>query len=171
MNYMNKRIASLQGDFIASISQSALSPLSEIVSVYDIVHLLADLIENAIISLSDCLSRDIKLQLYQHGEYPFIELSDSGIPFEISVLTDLGIRAATTHTETGGTDTGLSLPRYPFPPKPPQMQHIPHPKIQIRPPIPPLLKERHSLSLGTKVLTSKPCHSPPVCDTARSFPV
>lgn len=107
LNYMNKRIATLRGNFTASISPSALSQLSEIVSVDDIVHLLADLIENAIICLSDCLSRDIKLQIYQHGKYPFIELSDSGIPFEISVLTDLGIRAATTHEETGGTGIGL----------------------------------------------------------------
>lgn len=107
LNYMNKRIATLRGNFTASISPSALSQLSEIVSVDDIVHLLADLIENAIICLSDCLSRDIKLQIYRHGKYPFIELSDSGIPFEISVLTDLGIRAATTHAETGGTGIGL----------------------------------------------------------------
>lgn len=107
LNYMNKRIASLHGNFTVSISQPALSQLSEIVSVDDIVHLLADLIENAIISLSDCPSRDIKLQVYQYGKYPFIELSDSGIPFEISILAGLGIRAATTHTETGGTGIGL----------------------------------------------------------------
>lgn len=107
LNYMNKRIASLHGNFTVSISQPALSQLSEIVSVDDIVHLLADLIENAIISLSDCPSRDIKLQVYQYGKYPFIELSDSGIPFEVSILAGLGIRAATTHTETGGTGIGL----------------------------------------------------------------
>lgn len=107
LNYMNKKAASLDENFTVDISPSALSQLFEIASVDDIVHLLADLIENAIISISDSSSRDIKLQIFQHGKYPFIELSDTGIPFQISTLTNLGLKATTTHAETGGSGIGL----------------------------------------------------------------
>ncbi len=107
LNYMNKKAASLNGNFTVDISPSALSPLFKIASVDDIVHLLADLIENAIISISDSSSRNIKLQIYRHGKYPFIELSDTGIPFQISTLTNLGMKAVTTHAKTGGTGIGL----------------------------------------------------------------
>lgn len=107
LNYMNKKIASLGGNFTVSISQHALSQLSEIASANDIVHLLADLIENAIVSISACPSRNIELQIYQHGKYPLIELSDTGVSFEIHTLTNLGIEASTTHAKTGGSGIGL----------------------------------------------------------------
>ncbi len=107
LNYMNKRTASLNGNFTTHIFQPALSQLLDIISTDDLVHLLADLIENAIISISDCSSRDVKLQIYQHSNHPYIELSDTGIPFEISTLMNLGIKASTTHADTGGTGTGL----------------------------------------------------------------
>lgn len=107
LNYMNKKIVSLNGNFTVNISQSALSLLSGIMTVDDLVHLLADLIENAAISLSNCPSRDIRLQIYQYGKCPILELSDTGIPFEIPALTSLGIKAVTTHAETGGSGIGL----------------------------------------------------------------
>lgn len=107
LNYMNKKSVSLNGNFTVDISPSALSLLTKIIRIDDIVHLLADLIENALNAISDSPSRDIKLQIYQHGKYPFIGLSDTGIPFEISTLTHLGIKGTTTHAETGGTGIGL----------------------------------------------------------------
>lgn len=107
LNYMNKRAASLNGNFTINISQPTLTQLLDIISTDDLVHLLADLIENAIISISDCSPRNMKLQISQYKKYACIELSDTGIPFEISTLTNLGIKASTTHADAGGTGTGL----------------------------------------------------------------
>lgn len=107
LNYMSKKADSLNGSFTTNISQPTLSQLLNIITTDDLIHLLADLIENAIISVVDCPARNIKLQIYQHNRYPFIELSDTGISFEIPTLANFGIKADTTHADTGGTGTGL----------------------------------------------------------------
>lgn len=107
LNYMNKKITSLNGNLTTNISRTALSQLLNIISADDLVHLLADLIENAIIAVSGCPTRDIKLQISQHGSYPFMELSDTGTPFEIVTLVNFGVKASTTHANDGGTGTGL----------------------------------------------------------------
>lgn len=57
---------------------------------------------------------------------------------------------------------------HPLPPKPPQMQHIPPQQIQIRPPVPALLKKCHPFPLGAEVLTHKSRHSGLACATVWS---
>lgn len=105
--YMHKKAELANINFTVNTAFTPLTSLSATISNEDLVHLLADLIENAIISVSGYHTRNIQLQIYQYNNYPVIELSDSGAPFAIPVLMNWGIQPYTTHSQTGGTGTGL----------------------------------------------------------------
>ena len=68
--------------------------------------LLADLIENAIIAASHNPHKKISVEMGTAGKYLEINIQDSGIPFEIKTLADLGIKKSTTHIDTGGSGIG-----------------------------------------------------------------
>lgn len=73
----------------------------------DFVHLLSDLLENAIIATRHAQGQSIELSLQILKGTPAISVSDSGIPFEINTLMKFGICEASTHTDEGGTGIGL----------------------------------------------------------------
>ena len=73
----------------------------------DFVHLLSDLLENAIIATRYAKGQSIELSLQILKGTPAISVSDSGIPFEINTLMKFGICEASTHTDEGGTGIGL----------------------------------------------------------------
>lgn len=73
----------------------------------DFVHLLSDLLENAIIATRHAKGQSIELSLQILKGTPAISVSDSGIPFEINTLMKFGICEASTHTDEGGTGIGL----------------------------------------------------------------
>lgn len=108
ISYMGKRAKLADIKFTANISETInLSAVSSRMLTEDMVHLLADLIENAIIATSDCIIRSIQLRIDQYNKAMRIEISDTGIPFEISSLLDFGLEPCTTHSDTGGTGIGL----------------------------------------------------------------
>lgn len=73
----------------------------------DFVHLLSDLLENAIIATRHAKGQSLELSLQILKGTPAISVSDSGIPFEINTLMKFGICEASTHTDEGGTGIGL----------------------------------------------------------------
>lgn len=108
ISYMGKRAKLADIKFTANISESInLSAASSRMLIEDMVHLLADLIENAIIATSNCMIRLIQLRIDQYNKAMSIEISDTGVPFEISFLLDFGLVSCTTHSDIGGTGIGL----------------------------------------------------------------
>ena len=73
----------------------------------DFVHLLSDLLENAIIATRHINGKALELSLQILKGTPAISVSDSGIPFEIETFMKLGTCEASTHTDEGGTGIGL----------------------------------------------------------------
>ena len=77
------------------------------VTEMDFVHLLSDLLENAIIATRYRNGKSIELSLQTLKGTPAISASDSGIPFEINTFMKFGTCEASTHTDEGGTGIGL----------------------------------------------------------------
>lgn len=77
------------------------------ISEADLVHLLSDLIENAIIATKTCEHREIFISLGMPNGVPSIEVRDSGTPFSPSVYQDFGIEKHSTHLDDGGSGIGL----------------------------------------------------------------
>ncbi len=73
----------------------------------DFVHLLSDLLENAVIATRHCNGKSIELSFQILKGTPAISVSDSGIPFEIDTYMKFGTCEASTHTNDGGTGIGL----------------------------------------------------------------
>lgn len=76
-------------------------------SEMDLVHLLSDFLQNAIIATRHAGGKAIELSFQSLKGTPAISVSDSGIPFEIDTYMKLGVSEASTHLEEGGTGIGL----------------------------------------------------------------
>lgn len=73
----------------------------------DLLHLLGDLIENAIHAVNATDTKDILIHIGKLNNCLLLEVSDSGIAFDIQTYQHFGNESYTTHTENGGTGTGL----------------------------------------------------------------
>lgn len=85
------------------IKELALNSIKET----DLLHLLGDLIENAIHAVNTTDTKDILIHLGKLNNCLLLEISDSGVPFDIHTYQNWGNEAYTTHQEDGGTGTGL----------------------------------------------------------------
>ena len=86
-----------------NIKTTAMQSLSE----EDFSHLLADLIENAFIAMSDVPDKKILINLGRIGNHLSVEISDNGQPFLPEIFQDFGLKAHTTHAGNGGSGIGL----------------------------------------------------------------
>ena len=86
-----------------NIKTTAMQSLSE----EDFSHLLADLIENAFIAMSDVPDKKILINLGRMGNHLSVEISDNGQPFLPEIFQDFGLKAHTTHAGNGGSGIGL----------------------------------------------------------------
>ncbi len=77
------------------------------ISAEDLTHALSDLLENALIATRYSCKRKIQLQFYELEKAFVLEIADSGIPFEVRSLVNLGLTQLTTHADTGGSGIGL----------------------------------------------------------------
>ena len=90
------------------ISNSNLKYLIEnIINEDDLCTILADLIENAIIATKEQDTKQILLNIDIEDNSYYINIHDSGVPFETNTLLNLGIIRTTTHSSTGGSGIGL----------------------------------------------------------------
>ena len=80
------------------------SMISNMISEHELSTILADLIENAIISAND--SKDVMVEIINTDHYKLC-ISDSGPAFSKEVLRKFGRERITTHADTGGSGIGL----------------------------------------------------------------
>ena len=74
----------------------------------DLLHLLGDLIDNAIIATKHTDDkREILIHLGTLQNHFLLEISDSGIPFSLDTYQSFGNEAHTTHKDDGGSGIGL----------------------------------------------------------------
>jgi len=107
LNYMSQRA---RQEHITLSVHNALNLeeyVPKIISADDIVHVLSDLLENALIATKGCSNPVVQLQFYQADKYFVFEIADNGVPFEIDSLVNFGLTQFTTHSDTGGSGIGL----------------------------------------------------------------
>ena len=107
LDYFDRRAEARKMEFTVNIAPNLATYVPSKISSEDITHLLADLLENAIIAVAPCASRKIRLQIYTYRKWFVIELSDTGIPFQENSLLQFGIQQLTTHESSGGSGIGL----------------------------------------------------------------
>lgn len=90
-----------------ALSGSVTYMIENIISDSELRTLLADLIENAIISTKKAVNKRILVSIGISNNYYLISVLDSGIPFEAKTIVNLGINKATTHADDGGSGIGL----------------------------------------------------------------
>lgn len=72
------------------------------ISESDLVHTVDDLLKNAFKATTTCEKRVVQLQFYKLGKHFVIEVADSGIPFEVESLVNMGIEKRTTYVDGSG---------------------------------------------------------------------
>ena len=94
----------IEFDFILS---GIVNEITEsVISKQKLATLLSDLIENAIIATTFSTYKRILVTMGIVEDCLEIHIQDSGIPFEIATLANLGLKQATTHTDAGGSGIG-----------------------------------------------------------------
>lgn len=73
----------------------------------DLLHLLGDMIENAIHAVSLTEDKEILIHLGKLNDCLLLEVSDSGISFDIQTYQHFGNEPFTSHQSDGGSGTGL----------------------------------------------------------------
>lgn len=105
--HMRDRALALHIDYSVTLSAAFADSINRLISEADLTHLLADLIENAMVATKESGARVVLVQLgILHGA-PAVEISDSGKPFDPAVYQDFGLQKHSTHLEDGGSGIGL----------------------------------------------------------------
>jgi len=105
--YLAKRAAEAHVTIDLTVHASIKYMAQNVVAENDLNTLLAELIDNSIISASQCEVRKILITLELVDSIYVINVFDSGDPFASEVLKNIGIKSITTRGETGGSGTGL----------------------------------------------------------------
>lgn len=107
LTYM-AQIADKKGvGFTLTVETDGEKPSAPAVERHECNILLADLIENALIAITDSDRKQMAVILRQSGEKSCITVKDSGTPFALEVLRQMGKRKITTHGQEGGSGIGL----------------------------------------------------------------
>lgn len=107
LSHMQERALAQNIEYKLQIAADFSTAIDNQISEADLVHLLSDLIENAIIATKTCEHREIFISLGMPNGVPSIEVRDSGTPFSPSVYQDFGIEKHSTHMDDGGSGIGL----------------------------------------------------------------
>lgn len=107
LSHMQERALAQNIEYKLQIAADFSTAIGNQISEADLVHLLSDLIENAIIATKTCEHREIFISLGMPNGVPSIEVRDSGTPFFPSVYQDFGIEKHSTHMDDGGSGIGL----------------------------------------------------------------
>ena len=102
--YFKAKAAESNIDFTCILSGNLTESVGNSVTESDFNSILADLIENALIA-TEC-NNGHHIHVVIIADKPIIEVYDSGTPFDINVLANLGLKRITTHK---GTGTGIGL--------------------------------------------------------------
>ena len=107
LQLMYQRALQEQIDYNLRITENIKTTAMQSLSEEDFSHLLADLIENAFIAMSDVPDKKILINLGRMGNHLSVEISDNGQPFLPEIFQDFGLKAHTTHAGNGGSGIGL----------------------------------------------------------------
>lgn len=78
------------------------------VEEHDVLHLLSDLIENAIIAAVHNEKKEIRIHLGFSYDNLFFDIYDSGVPFTTETYQNFGNQRYTTYADSGGSGIGLT---------------------------------------------------------------
>lgn len=105
--YMQQRALAQNINFSLHITGDIVKMTEAIISGEDLSHLLADLLENAMIAIGDNEVRSLSAYLCHNEDSCTIEISDSGNAFDVQLFEDFGQTRHTTHKDSGGSGIGL----------------------------------------------------------------
>ena len=106
MKYMLSKASKEDIQFDITIIGNISELLNTVIPAIEFETLCADLIENAIIATSYSDYKRILIMLGTNEGFYELNVQDSGIPFEIDTLMDLGLKKASTHLDEGGSGIG-----------------------------------------------------------------
>jgi Signal transduction histidine kinase regulating C4-dicarboxylate transport system len=106
-SYMMQKANSFDISFDLTLIGNISNLTDKMVNEEDLRTLLADLIENAIIATKAQIHKRILVQIQEEDTRYSINIYDSGSPFSVEVLKNLGIKRTTTHANDGGSGIGL----------------------------------------------------------------
>lgn len=105
--YMYQK-AQVQGiRFYAAVTPESIAALPPALTTEKLVHMLSDLLENAIIATKTSTEKQIQVQIYLANGLFTIEVADTGCSFEPATLISFGLEKASTHLTEGGSGIGL----------------------------------------------------------------
>lgn len=108
IKYLSNRSVAANTSFDVTVTGNIKYLVSEIIAETDLNTLLSDLGENAIIAVQNESQKSVLLNIgIDENNYYRIDIFDSGSPFSIDVLKNMGKQRITTHAETGGSGIGL----------------------------------------------------------------
>lgn len=107
VDYMENRASTLGIEYHYQFDKTLKEMLPAFITEDDAMHLLSDLIENAIIAASHSEKKNLHIHIGFIRSILFIDISDSGIPFTPETYEKFGNIQYTTHAEHGGSGIGL----------------------------------------------------------------
>lgn len=107
MNYLLKRAFDNNAKFDAVVSGNINYMVKNVIAEDDLRTLLADIGENAVIAVASEERRNILLSIGVRENGYYIDVFDSGVPFEVNVIENYGRSRYTTHKDSGGSGIGL----------------------------------------------------------------
>jgi len=108
LQYMEKRAVSSQIRYKMKFDPNLKDTILKHMEEHDVLHLLSDLIENALIAVSHSDKKEILIHLGFSYDRLFFDIYDSGVPFTIETYQNFGNRPYTTHADSGGSGIGLT---------------------------------------------------------------
>lgn len=107
VDYMEKRASDSGIEYHYQYDKDIKEKLSAYINETDAMHLLSDIIENAIIATTDQDKKMICVHIGFIQDILFMDISDSGIAFDPETYQNFGILKSTTHADHGGSGIGL----------------------------------------------------------------
>ena len=106
LNYMMQEASKEGIEFSIAVLGDISELFDTVISAIKLETLFADLIENAIHATSRSAHKRVLIVLGTNDGHYELSVQDSGIPFEIGTLLDLGQRKASTRLQEGGSGIG-----------------------------------------------------------------
>lgn len=107
INYLLKRAFEQGSAFEVVVTGNINYMIQNVIDEEDLSTLLADIGENAVIVVSTGARRNILLSIGVRENSYYIDVYDSGAPFDVNVIENYGRTRYTTHKATGGSGIGL----------------------------------------------------------------
>lgn len=108
LQYMEKRALESGIRYSMKFDDDLKQLLPKYISEADALHMLSDLIENALIAASHSTRKEIHIHLGFSYENLFFDIYDSGVPFTVETYQNFGNQRYTTYADSGGSGIGLT---------------------------------------------------------------